>query len=176
MRTTQWTNASNLSRASWSGISTSACILEDPMTDLSECDHFQDHRWAICRGERADLLLDGPNSINAYRVHWGLAPLSARPKGNCNGLEQVAEATVNYRPRPSLLQQVTTFAVALADHVRDGLAKCHTEQIDHRLAICRDCPEFTGVHCGKCGCACSGRSTFFNKLAWQSEKCPLGHW
>jgi len=30
------------------------------------------HHRAICRGERTDLPLDGPRSINAYRVKWGL--------------------------------------------------------------------------------------------------------
>ncbi len=154
-------------------------------TSPPECDQFSDHRRAICRGERADLPLDGPSSINSYRVRWGLARLKERvadansqpaiksPAGQSAPIS--GTPTIVSAP-PSLLQQVTTFAQAFTEHVKDGLAKCDDKQIQARLATCQPCPEFTGAHCRKCGCACNGRSTFFNKLAWRSERCPLGKW
>lgn len=44
-----------------------------------ECDQFTEHRRKLCRGERADVPVDGPNSVNAYRRLWGLPPLGVSP-------------------------------------------------------------------------------------------------
>lgn len=77
---------------------------------------------------------------------------------------------------PPLSQRVLHFMRSLKDHARQGLEQCSQDEIDARLAICQECPSFTGTHCQECGCACSGRSKFFNKLAWKSEKCPLEKW
>lgn len=152
------------------------------MNDLTECDQFTDHRRLICRGERPDLPLDGPQSINAYRVKWGLLPLRERMVGSDCGdvlpvsanAPQVAETATT--TVPGLIQQVVTFTAALKTHLKDGLTRCDVEQIESRLAVCQECPEFTGKQCRQCGCACNAKSTFFNKLAWRSEKCPLSRW
>ena len=45
------------------------------MSDHPECNRFDDHRRAICRGERTDMAIDGPRGVNAYRNHWGLPPI-----------------------------------------------------------------------------------------------------
>jgi hypothetical protein len=74
------------------------------------------------------------------------------------------------------LERVVTFASALKDHLCDGMVKCEAGEIQARLEVCRQCPSFTGSHCRECGCACGSKSKFFNKLAWRSETCPLGHW
>jgi hypothetical protein len=41
---------------------------------------------------------------------------------------------------------------------------------------CVPCEEFDGKACGKCGCGIKRAGTFLNKLAWATEKCPLGKW
>ena len=140
------------------------------MNTLTECEQFHDHRRAICRGERPDL---SPETINKYRALWGLAPLlrdAPRPT------VPVSVPNPSSQRVPTLSQRVVTFAAAVKDHVSDGLAKCNDEEIQSRLAICEQCPSFTGSHCRECGCACNTKSTFFNKLAWRSEKCPLANW
>lgn len=138
-------------------------------TPLIECDGMRPRQRQICRGE-AGLSLE---KTNQYRAHWGLPPLGS--------VSQVVTPSpiLPRAPAPpalTLLQQVTTFVSALKEHVKDGMVRCEQAEIEARLAICQSCPQFSGNHCGKCGCSCSGRSTFFNKLAWRSEKCPDGKW
>ncbi|MES2789511.1 MAG: hypothetical protein V4719_07810 [Planctomycetota bacterium] len=72
--------------------------------------------------------------------------------------------------------QAWRFIAALTRHAADGLRKCSQEQVNERLAICQNCPEFAGDRCGECGCHCNERRVFLNKLAWHSEVCPLGKW
>ena len=137
------------------------------MNQFLECDQFQDHRRAICRGERIDLPLD---TVNKYRVLWGLEPLPV-------DFIPIASPSVSSSPsEPPLAQRVVTFAAAMTNHVRDGMTKCDEPEIQSRLEVCQQCPSFTGTHCRECGCACSQKKTFFNKLAWRSERCPLGRW
>lgn len=137
------------------------------MNQFPECDQFTDHRRAICRGERPDLNCD---VVNQYRQRWGLDPLA-------NSLVSESRVTVVPAPDvPDLFQRVVTFAGALTEHLRDGMTRCAETEIQARLATCQTCPSFTGSHCRECGCACSSKQTFFNKLAWRSERCPLGRW
>ena len=140
------------------------------ITSLAECEGKIGRMCSICNGT-SDLPREKENQ---YRALWGLADLPQEKSfdGSMEP-EQVSNAVPS---RPALLQQVRTFLSALTAHVKDGLAKCDDAEIQTRLAICQQCPEFTGAHCRKCGCACNGRSKFFNKLAWRSESCPLGKW
>lgn len=73
-------------------------------------------------------------------------------------------------------QQAWRFITALTRHAADGLRKSSQEQLNHRLAICQNCPAFTGDRCQECSCRCNERQVFLNKLAWRSESCPLGNW
>ena len=139
------------------------------MTDFSECEQLNAHRRRICRGERRDL---SRTMINRYRVAWGLGPLLDNP----SDAAEDSNAGSTPPPLPSLLQRVVTFAGALTAHLRDGLARCDDGEIQSRLQICQQCPSFTGTHCRECGCNCGSVNPFFNKLAWRSEKCPLGQW
>ncbi|HEX4000635.1 MAG TPA: hypothetical protein VHX65_18955 [Pirellulales bacterium] len=55
---------------------------------------------------------------------------------------------------------------------------CTQQQIDARLAICKACPLFDGAICrhADCGCRIRQQRSFFNKLAWADQSCPLGKW
>lgn len=75
---------------------------------------------------------------------------------------------------PPLASRLKTFWSALVNHAVDGFEKCEQPEIDRRLSICQVCPNLQNDHCSVCGCACGGSQTFFNKLAWKSEKCPVG--
>ena len=68
----------------------------------------------------------------------------------------------------------SNFASAQITHFRNGRPKCTQEQIDERLAICKDCPFFKNNKCTKCGCHCnSNPSSWKNKLAMADATCPL---
>lgn len=41
---------------------------------------------------------------------------------------------------------------------------------------CAPCEHFTGQGCKVCGCFISRSRKHFNKLAWATEKCPVGKW
>jgi hypothetical protein len=137
------------------------------MTEFPECEGLNAHRKRICRGERSDISRP---MVNKYREAWGCPPLA----------DDVAIAGPNVvastNKTPSLFRQVVTFASALTSHIQDGLAKFDESEVRARLLVCQECPSFTGSHCRECGCGCSGGNTFFNKLAWRSETCPLRHW
>lgn len=137
-----------------------------------ECEQFTGRKREICRGEAAGMPLEGAHSVNAYRQSWGLPPLTGISLSHAVQ-RPVAKKAVR---STTLIERVQTFTRALADHARDGLAKCDQQEIAHRLAICEKCPSFVASHCQECGCRCSSRQVFFNKLAWRSEACPLGHW
>lgn len=140
------------------------------MIDFPECEHLNVHRRRICRNERTDL---SRAMVNRYRVAWGVAPL---PDDPCEEAVVANADSTPASPLPSFFQRVVTFAGAVQSHLRDGLTKCDEGEIQRRLEICQDCPSFTGTHCRECGCSCSSTNTYFNKLAWRSEKCPLGRW
>lgn len=136
------------------------------MNEHPECEHLPPRQRQICRGE-SGLSLELTNS---YRESWGLKPLNH---------EVHYEPVVNSRclsETPTVLQKAAAFAKALTNHVRDGLAKCSEAEIQDRFSVCEKCEEFTGEHCRRCGCACSRQPALLNKLAWRSERCPLGKW
>lgn len=80
---------------------------------------------------------------------------------------------------PPLLDRVWTFTKAIARHTRGGFRKRTKTRISELLEICENCPadRYTGTHCAECGC-CVGAATdaWLNKLAWESERCPLDYW
>jgi hypothetical protein len=141
------------------------------MPSFPECDQFQDHRRAICRGERPDLSCE---IINQYRTIWGMGPLPTDVTLTADDVPR--EPTQASGAMPSLVQRAATFAAAFQEHLRDGMAKNEPTEIQARLEVCQQCPSFTGSHCRECGCACNSTSTFLNKLAWRSERCPVGRW
>lgn len=44
--------------------------------------------------------------------------------------------------------------------------------VEKRLEICRPCPWFTGKGCKQCGCNCNEKDSYFNKIAYPTERCP----
>lgn len=46
------------------------------------------------------------------------------------------------------------------------------EEIEERFMICTTCDKFTGKSCSICGCCAGSRETYFNKLAYPTERCP----
>src|SRR5688572_25002689 len=71
------------------------------------------------------------------------------------------------------------FSKALANHVVDGFDKRSQQEIDHIMDIyCSGCSFFNGTACThiNCGCNVNREERFLNKLAWASEKCPIGLW
>lgn len=68
------------------------------------------------------------------------------------------------------------FATAMLRHGKNNLKMCSQEKIDRRLSICQACPKLTNNHCSLCGCACNEQNRLLNKLALESEKCPLSKW
>lgn len=79
---------------------------------------------------------------------------------------------------PSLLTKIGNFIPALTHHVMTGMKKCTQEEIGRRLNICKDCPLFVANTCShdSCGCNIKDTQTFFNKLYWADQKCPLDKW
>ena len=138
------------------------------MADFPECDSMAGRLRQICRGE-ADLPLDGDNSINAYRVAWGLDPISST--------SQVAPtAAPPAQSAPPLIVRGWNFATAIARWTLAGMPRRSQAEIDARLAICQACPFLQNDHCTKCGCACVEQNRLINKLALATEKCPEGKW
>ncbi|MBS0205011.1 MAG: hypothetical protein JSS49_19055 [Planctomycetes bacterium] len=128
-----------------------------------ECEHLVGRKRSICRGE-ADLPLEGPNGTNAYRAHWGLAPLQS---------QSLPSPTTE---PPSLLIRGWNFATAMARWTLAGLPRRTQAEIDTRLAICQSCEFLRHDHCTQCGCACVEQNRLINKLALATETCPLGKW
>jgi hypothetical protein len=140
------------------------------MEEFPECEGLNAHRRRICRGERTDL---SRAEVNRLRISWGLAALEAPVSDETSN---PATVDADQQKSPSVFQKAVTFTRALAVHAWTGMAKCSEAEIEARLKICKDCPAFTGTHCRECGCSCSSNQRFFNKLAWQTERCPLDHW
>ena len=74
---------------------------------------------------------------------------------------------------------IVTFGKALTNHALDGFNKRSKDQILYILnTYCSGCEFYRNEHCmhSTCGCNVNGKETFLNKLAWSSEKCPIGKW
>lgn len=136
--------------------------------ETPECDQFTDHRRAICRGERQDMPLHGPNGINAYRtILWGFHPLETKP--NAPAVSAPPEI-------PSIIIRGWNFATAITKWTLAGMPRRTQAEIDARLAICQACPFLQNDHCTQCGCACVEENRLINKLALATETCPHGKW
>ena len=77
---------------------------------------------------------------------------------------------------PSIMVLGWNFATAMARYAGNGFKRVSTELLETRLAQCQACPELENDHCRLCGCACVAENILLNKLALESEKCPLGKW
>ncbi len=74
-------------------------------------------------------------------------------------------------PKPS--GTVKRFAKAVVKHAANGFKQTDPEVLEIRKAECAKCEHNNGKTCNKCGCQIVG---WPNKLAWATEKCPVGKW
>lgn len=74
--------------------------------------------------------------------------------------------------------RIRNFFKALFWHISKGMPKSSRFEIETRYNICSSCDSFDkeNKECMECGCGISKKKEFFNKLAWQDQKCPLGKW
>lgn len=87
---------------------------------------------------------------------------------------------------PTNLQKAKNFVIATTKHVVDGGRRRSTEEIERIYDICKTCPLFVATNEDKsagycshkdCGCNLAGSNDkFLNKIAWESESCPLHKW
>jgi hypothetical protein len=75
---------------------------------------------------------------------------------------------------PSLSQRAVHLAVAVGNHILDGMKRVTLEEYKGRIFICNGCPKGwmkDGLcYNPKCGCVIS------IKAWWNSEKCPEDFW
>lgn len=103
----------------------------------------------------------------------------------CGFSTKIANAYRVCKPPLSFGQKVINFIPALTSHILSGAPKSSPEEISRRLEICRGCPLFissnaekTAGICGHnaCGCNIKDTQTFWNKIAWADQSCPIGRW
>jgi len=146
--------------------------------NLSECDQLVGRKRDICRGE-SGLPRE---KVNQYRRSWGFEPLPLSAEVVVIDSPQTRAAAQNQEtssPQPELpplTTRVWNFAKAVTKHAANGFKRRKQSEIAKLVSICEGCPFFDKTHCTKCGCDCTGKNEFLNKLAWESEKCPDGRW
>lgn len=139
-------------------IEPSANLIE---STFPECKHLTGRKRQICRNE-ADLPLNGPHSVNAYRTAWGLAPIGDNP--------QREPASTGSPKKPTLIQSALTLASVVAQTAKRG-SLLDEATIAQRLSICQSCEHYTGTSCKLCGCGCGGAKKLTNKLAHAASSC-----
>jgi hypothetical protein len=79
---------------------------------------------------------------------------------------------------PPFRTRIVNFFRTFVAHVGNDMRIVPQEKLEERLSICETnaCGHFTGTHCAQCGCPANSESVFFNKVAWESSKCPDGRW
>ena len=136
-------------------------------TAKTECDKFPGRLKDLCLG----VGLDGrPNptidQANAFRHQNSLTPLE-RP--------QPRPAT----PAPdgiSWFWKGVNFGSAIMKWLAAGRPVRKRKEIKRIFAICHDCNQFDGNRCLQCSCACNEREILMNKIALETEHCPLEKW
>lgn len=77
---------------------------------------------------------------------------------------------------PGIASKAKNFVSSLYGHIKNGLELCPEHIIEQRYATCQQCDFFKDSTCQKCGCPLIRDRIFISKLAWASEKCPIGSW
>ena len=157
-------------------------------------EHFDDGISAaracrnLARDELAAGVLDDLRKLpisklknNESRLAEEMARLKAKQRDQCATTEVqivVPEASqqTDATSAPPIWIRGWNFATAMLRHGKNGLKMCSQEKIDRRLAICQACPKLSNNHCSLCGCACNAQNHLLNKLALETEKCPLNKW
>lgn len=83
---------------------------------------------------------------------------------------------------PSLITQAQNFYNSHRKWVAAGKPTRSPEEISRLYSICEDCPakRFLRVaqdigRCKECGCWLKRQGAEYNKLAYETEGCPLGY-
>lgn len=76
------------------------------------------------------------------------------------------------------IKKIFNFTKAFYQHTNKGMPKADQKTINTRYYICQGCESFDAEksECKECGCGLSRKKEFFNKLAWEDQKCPIGKW
>lgn len=80
---------------------------------------------------------------------------------------------------PTMRQKYANYIAARKAWKEAGKPRRTEGQIKEIYEICKSCPKLRKDVCthASCGCHISPNpKAFFNKLAWATEKCPLGKW
>ncbi|MCA9080850.1 MAG: hypothetical protein KDA58_09840 [Planctomycetaceae bacterium] len=119
-------------------------------------------RYAIWTGTRLS-----PDRQHAYRSAWCAAA----------GVSLQEAFKIQPWPEPDLpglVQRAVNFGTAVTRHVAHGLQQLPPAQVQARVKICEQCPQFRASDrtCAAAGCGC-----FIDiKATWVSEQCPQQRW
>lgn len=84
------------------------------------------------------------------------------------------------RKEPGLARQAWSYAKAIAKWTAAGSPVRPQEEIDRIMSICEACPHFSNTkrpHCKLCGCSLNkSPDGLVNKIAMQTEECPIEKW
>jgi hypothetical protein len=72
--------------------------------------------------------------------------------------------------------RAVTFLKAFMQQIGGNKDLLGEDEVAERLQICNDCTHYRGDRCSLCGCCATAKSSYFNKLAYPKEKCPLAKW
>lgn len=76
--------------------------------------------------------------------------------------------------QPTLLQKAVSYVEALA---ANGLAARPKEEVERIYSICSSCDFFKTDSCSICGCRINRSSSpILNKIAAETQHCPIGKW
>ena len=123
--------------------------------------------------KRQDPVL---TAIVADRLVEQESLLGSKDSSACEGSILHDDVSLDMSPPIPLWVRGWNFATAMARHATNGFKRSSPELLETRLAQCQACPELENDHCKLCGCACVAENRFLNKIALESEKCPLGKW
>jgi len=111
-------------------------------------------------------------------------PLKSRIKQQCELISKKDHSRLpsndSFKPNepPPIWIRGMNFAKAMARWGASGCKMVTTKEIGKRLAICQSCDLLVNNICthAECGCNCNDKNHVMNKLALESEKCPLKKW
>jgi hypothetical protein len=134
--------------------------------------------------EKSEFSADEQTKLAIERHRKKLIFRDARPIDDCqvsnvNQFSVIMPTATTAAPQPelpSVFIRGWNFASAMARYAASGFKRSSVDLLETRLAQCQACPELENDHCKLCGCACVAENILLNKLALESEKCPLGKW
>src|SRR3989304_5437559 len=92
-----------------------------------------------------------------------------------NDLSRLVRICIIPPRAPSLFRRICNFSLAWVKHIIKGNPRCSQRQVRRRLAVCHSCELYSDGYCHlkSCGCSISDRDTYFSKLWWRDQHCPI---